>query len=216
MSALNDISLKICGMRDPANIMDVASLNPQYMGFIFYDKSPRFVGNEFSLPLALSPSIKKVGVFVNESTAVITKKANGGFDFVQLHGNETPDQCAILRDSGLKVIKVFSVDDGFNFHDVSPYKKYVEFFLFDTKGKLYGGNAKAFDWALLKKYDQEVPFFLSGGLTPENIAELGGVTNMNLHALDLNSGVEASPGLKSISRVSAALSAIRSPKHLNT
>jgi len=211
MSVLNDIAFKICGMRDHRNIMDVAKLNPQYMGFIFYDKSPRFVGNGFSLPPTLPSSIKKVGVFVNESTKVIAERARLGFNFVQLHGNETAEQCAALRDTGLKIIKVFSVDKDFDFGDVAPYKKYVEFFLFDTRGKLYGGNAKTFDWELLHKYDQEVPFFLSGGVTPENIAQLRDVSNMNLHALDLNSGVEKSPGMKSMAKVGAALRALRSP-----
>lgn len=216
MSVLNDISFKICGMRDHRNIMDVAKLNPQYMGFIFYDKSPRFVGNGFSLPPTLSSSIRKVGVFVNESTKVIAERASLGFDFIQLHGNETAEQCAALRDTGLKIIKAFSIDKDFDFRDVSPYKKNVQFFLFDTRGKLYGGNAETFDWKLLKKYDHEVPFFLSGGLTPENIAQLGDVSNMNLHALDLNSGVEKSPGMKSMSKVGAALRAFRSPNNINT
>ena len=213
MSVANPISIKICGMRDHSNILQVAALGPQYMGFIFYDKSPRFVGESFSLPPSLPSSIKKVGVFVNESTTVIADRGSStGFDFVQLHGNETADQCASLKDTGLKVIKVFSVDEDFEFRNTNPYKRHVEFFLFDTKGKLYGGNAKTFNWELLKKYDQEVPFFLSGGLSPANIAQLGDVSNMNLHALDLNSGVELSPGMKNIEKVDAVLTAI----HLNT
>ncbi len=216
MSALKNISFKICGMRDHSNIMDVANMSPQYMGFIFYDKSPRFVGKDFSLPSSLSSSIKRVAVFVNESTKMILQRANLGFDFVQLHGNETVEQCAILRDSGLKVIKVFSIDEDFDFQDVAPYERYVEFFLFDTKGKFYGGNAKTFNWELLKKYDQEVPFFLSGGLSPDNIVELGDVSNMNLHALDLNSGVEKSPGIKSLEKLTTALKALHSLKRLNT
>lgn len=204
-------------MRNPANIKEVASLNPQYMGFIFYDKSPRFVSNDFVLPTPLPSSIKKVGVFVNETTDVIAKKASTyGFDFVQLHGDETVDECFVLKDAGLKVIKVFSVDEDFDFKNVNAFKKYVEFFLFDTKGKFYGGNARAFNWELLKKYDQEVPFFLSGGLTPENISQLGNVVNMNLHALDLNSGVEDLPGAKNLEKVKTAMKALRSLRHLNT
>ena len=216
MSKPNPIAIKVCGMRDHSNIMEVAKLDPQYMGFIFYDKSPRFVGDSFSLPSLPSP-IKSVAVFVNESTDVIERRANSmGFDFVQLHGDETVKQCTELSDKGVKVIKAFSVDDNFDFNEIRPFKKHVAFFLFDTRGKLYGGNARTFDWNLLHKYDQEVPFFLSGGLSPANVGQLGNISNMNLHALDLNSGVEESPGMKSIAKVSAALSALRASKHLNT
>jgi phosphoribosylanthranilate isomerase len=216
MTVHKPIAIKICGMRDHRNIMEVASLNPQYMGFIFYGKSPRFVGDDLKLP-SLPSSIKKVGVFVNEKIDVIAKRGNKfGFDFVQLHGDETSEQCAELKDLGIKIVKAFALDENFDFRDITPFKKHVEFFLFDTKGKYYGGNAKLFDWALLKKYDQEVPFFLSGGLSAANIEQLGDVANMNLHALDLNSGVEEAPGLKSIDKVRAAFLATRSLKQLNT
>lgn len=216
MTVHKPIAIKICGMRDQKNILEVASLNPQYLGFIFYGKSPRFVGDNLKLP-SLPSSIEKVGVFVNEKTEVIAKKGNEfGFDFIQLHGDETAEQCAQLKELGMKIIKAFSLDENFDFRDITPFKQQVEFFLFDTKGKHYGGNAKVFDWDLLKKYDQEVPFFLSGGLSPANIEQLGDVANMNLHALDLNSGVEEAPGLKSIDKVRAAFLATRSLKHLNT
>jgi phosphoribosylanthranilate isomerase len=216
MSAANPIAIKICGMRDHSNIMEVAKLDPQYMGFIFYDKSPRFVGDVVSLP-SLPLPMKKVAVFVNESTDVIERRANSmGFDFVQLHGNETVDQCAELSDRGVRIIKAFSVDENFDFNEIKPFKKFVTFFLFDTRGKLYGGNASTFDWNLLYKYDQEVPFFLSGGLSPANVGQVVDISNMNLHAVDLNSGVEESPGMKSIAKVGAALSALRTPRHLNT
>jgi len=189
-------------MRNPENIMDVAALRPQYLGFIFYPASPRFVGDDFSIPTNLPSSIKRVGVFVSASNTVIMKKAKAlKLDLVQLHGNETPAQCAELKAAGLSVIKVFSIDDDFNFDVTKPYKGAVTYFLFDTKGKYYGGNAKTFNWNVLAKYDQEVPFFLSGGLSPENVHSLGDVTSMNLHALDLNSGVEISPGIKDLEKV---------------
>lgn len=189
-------------MRDPANILDVASLSPDYLGFIFYPTSPRFVGKDFKPPSTLPATIKRVGVFVNESNQFILSKAKeAGFTFVQLHGNETPDQASALKDAGLKIIKVFSVDDEFNFDVTKPFQKLVDYFLFDTKGKFYGGNAKTFNWNVLNQYNQELPFFLSGGLTPENITSLDSLQSMNLHALDLNSGVELSPGIKSKEKV---------------
>jgi phosphoribosylanthranilate isomerase len=210
MSNERKIEIKVCGMRDYANIMDIASLLPQYFGFIFYPDSPRFVGNEFRIPPTLPSSIKRVGVFVDESNGnIISKSQWVGFDHVQLHGNESPKQCHALRKKGLKVIKVFSVDDDFNFDTTQPYKKEVDYFLFDTKGKLHGGNAKTFNWNILTKYDQEIPFFLSGGLSPENVHDINDLKNMNLHALDLNSGVEVSPGIKSKAKVEQAIRSTR-------
>lgn len=209
MSVRKTIAIKICGMRDHRNIMEVASLDPQYLGFILYKESPRFVGQGFTMPSSLSSSIKKVGVFVNESTDVIVERVNMlEFDFVQLHGNETVEQCAELKQQGMNIIKAFAVDEHFDFRQIERFKQNVEYFLFDTKGKLYGGNARVFDWSLLMKYDQEVPFFLSGGLSPVNIEQLGDVENMNLHALDFNSGVEEMPGVKNIGKVRAAITAV--------
>ena len=139
-------------MRDAENIAAVASLRPQYMGFIFYPKSPRFVGESFDIPANLPASIKRVGVFVNESNAVIIAKSKSlKLDFVQLHGNESPAQCDELKATGLGVIKVFSIDDDFNFELTKPYREAVDYFLFDTKGKYYGGNAKTFNWKILEQ-----------------------------------------------------------------
>ena len=193
-------------MREPENITAVASLRPQYLGFIFYPKSPRFVGESFDIPGNLPASIKRVGVFVNEANAVILAKSRSlKLDFAQLHGNESPAQCDELKATGLGVIKVFSLDDDFNFDVTKPYREVVDYFLFDTKGKYYGGNAKAFNWEILSKYDQEVPFFLSGGLSPDNVNTLGDIQKMNLHALDLNSGVEVSPGIKDLEKIKTVM-----------
>jgi phosphoribosylanthranilate isomerase len=201
-----NIAIKICGMRDHQNIMQVASLSPQYLGFIFYPHSPRFVGWDFILPVDLPPTIKRVGVFVNESNEVVATKAKMlGLELIQLHGNETVTQCQELKSMGLTVVKVFSVDDDFDFHHTDPFKKAVDYFLFDTKGTYYGGNSRTFNWSVLNKYDQEIPFFLSGGLSSENVGNLDEVLKMNLHALDLNSGVETSPGIKDLDKVKKAI-----------
>jgi phosphoribosylanthranilate isomerase len=192
------VKLKICGMHDSDNILQVAELQPDYMGFIFYAKSKRFVGNEFKIPMQLNRSIKRVGVFVNESTERILELAwLHNLDFVQLHGDEGVDQCWELKNEKLGVIKVFSIDEHFDFVKVEPYKKAVDSFLFDTKSDSYGGTGKTFDWNILTGYDYDVPFFLSGGLSPNNIEEAKNLGNKNLYALDINSGVEISPGLKS-------------------
>lgn len=193
-------------MRDPDNIEMVASLGPDYLGFIFYPESPRFVGENFSLRASIPDTITPVGVFVNESTPAILARAKAtGFEFVQLHGKETVRQCLELKNEGLHIIKVFSVDDTFDFALTQPYKKVVDFVLFDTKGKYYGGNAQPFNWDILSRYDQEIPFFLSGGLSSGNVGALDNVLDMNLHALDLNSGVEISPGEKSREKIELVL-----------
>lgn len=202
MSTERNIAIKICGMRDGENIKQVASFDPDYMGFIFYPLSPRYTGEHFKMPVGLPASLKRVGVFVNESTVKILEKTTAyGLSHVQLHGNESVGQCLELMDKGLRVIKVFSVDDSFDFQRTKPYIQAVDYLMFDTKGKFHGGNAVTFNWEILRHYDQEVPFFLSGGLTPENVNGISELKHMNLYALDLNSGVEEAPGLKSIEKV---------------
>jgi phosphoribosylanthranilate isomerase len=202
MNENKSISLKICGMRDPKNILDVATVLPEYMGFIFYKKSPRYVGESFSLPVGFPSSIKKVGVFVNEALDSIQQKVkNIPLDFIQLHGNESVEDCKQLKRSGFSIIKAFSVDEQFDFEVTKPYLECVDYFLFDTKGKFYGGNAVTFDWSILEKYNQQVPFFLSGGLNEQNISGIKNLQQMNLHAVDINSGVELSPGFKNVDQI---------------
>lgn len=191
-------------MRDVGNVLQVASLRPDYMGFIFYPKSPRYVGADFKIPDSFPGHIRRVGVFVNESVKNILMYVERlSLDYVQLHGNETVEDCEALKKKGVGVIKVFSIDDQFDFGITSPYKHAVDYFLFDTKGKYYGGNAAKFNWGVLKQYDQSVPFFLSGGISPDDVAAVGVLKGLNLFALDVNSGVEESPGLKDVSRVKA-------------
>ena len=186
-------------MRDAVNIMQIAGLHPDYMGFIFYQKSPRYVGKEFTIPSEFPSDIKKVGVFVNETIERVLETVDRfGLDYVQLHGNESAEYCHSIKNSSIGVIKVFSVDDDFDFSVTKEFQKAADFFLFDTKGTFYGGNAKTFDWNALKKYDQSIPFFLSGGLSATNISGIETLSGMNIHAIDVNSGVEESPGVKSM------------------
>jgi len=196
------IEMKVCGMRDPDNILEVSQLKPDYMGFIFYDKTPRYVGNDFSIPDDFPSSTKRVGVFVNEERDVILKKvAKYKLDFVQLHGHESVAQCRELKAAGVGVIKVFSVDDKMDFTVTEPYQLVVDYFLFDTKGKLYGGNAQLFDWNVLLRYDQKIPFFLSGGITPENVEGIKDFPSLNIRAIDVNSGVELRPAYKDVEKI---------------
>jgi len=198
------VEIKVCGMRDPENIQDVLTLRPDYMGFIFYDKTPRYVGKDFSVPDNFPSSTRRVGVFVNEETTVILKTvAKFKLDFVQLHGHESVAQCHELKATGVGVIKVFSVDDNMDFSATNPYQPVIDYFLFDTKGKLYGGNARVFDWNVLLRYDQKVPFFLSGGITPENVGNIKAFASLNIRAIDVNSGVEVRPAHKDVEKVRA-------------
>lgn len=184
-------------MRDPENILEVASLSPDYMGFIFFPESPRYVGKDFAAPPSLPSNIIRTGVFVNaERAQIMTEVKRSELSAIQLHGHEPVELVKQLKAEGLTVIKVFHLNEAFDFSALSAFREFVDYFMFDTKGKLFGGNAFPFDWAKLKEYDQEVPFFLSGGLSPENVDGLSVIDGLNIYAIDLNSGVEIRPGIK--------------------
>lgn len=191
--------IKVCGMRESASLTAVAELQPDFLGFIFYPKSSRYVGEELpAAALATLPTgIRKVGVFVDEATDVIRARVEEfGLDLVQLHGHETPFQCQELRTSGLAVIKAFSVGADFDFNQLLPYVGHVDYFLFDTKGAQPGGNGTTFDWHLLEGYPFEVPYFLAGGLELAHAETLRNLRLPGLFALDLNSKFELQPGVK--------------------
>jgi phosphoribosylanthranilate isomerase len=195
------VQIKVCGMRDSANIQEVAGLKPDYLGFIFYDQSPRYVGTEFKMP-DFRKKTKRVGVFVNHPVEFIFRQLEQyTLDAVQLHGDEQAEVCARIKSRGITVIKSFPVDSDFDFSRTLEYQYKADFFLFDTKGKSYGGTGQAFDWNHLKKYSSPTPFFLSGGLSEENISKLAAIQNPSLYAVDLNSGVEDSPGMKNKSKL---------------
>lgn len=190
--------IKVCGLRDPGNIEEVLDLAPDYIGFIFYVKSSRYVGG--TLPSFFARQIteaKKVGVFVNDERGEIEDRIDQyGLDLVQLHGAESPELCGQLRGQGVQVIKVFSVGEAFDFSQLATYSSQVDYFLFDTQGKLPGGNGVSFDWQLLQAYDGEVPYFLSGGIGPEHATTLPDLQLPGLMAVDINSKFETKPGLK--------------------
>jgi phosphoribosylanthranilate isomerase len=204
------LRIKVCGMRDGLNIAEAATLPIDYMGFIFFRNSKRYVGDGFEIPKDFPSRIKRVGVFVNDSVEVISGLARKhSLDFIQLHGGESVSQCAELRENGFKVIKAFGLESGTDFENLIPFKNEVDFFLFDTKGKEFGGTGKTFDWDILARYDQDVPFFLSGGLAPENVAGVKALGKMNIHGLDVNSGVEITPGLKDVGRLKIFIERVR-------
>jgi len=206
------MKIKICGMKFPKNILDIGVLQPDYMGFIFYSKSKRFVGEDFS-PKSLKKlpkNIKKVAVFVNEDVnRIIAIQKQFSFDFIQLHGNESVAECEILKENNIQIIKVFSVDNEFNFNDVVAYEQVCDYFLFDTKTPKYGGSGQPFDWELLANYSSSKPFFLSGGLSLHTIDKLTFNKYPMLVGLDFNSQLEDSNTKKIMEKVSELIEKIR-------
>lgn len=197
------MKIKVCGMKHPSNIREISDLGPDYMGFIFYSKSKRDVTGILDEPLLNTlGKPEKVGVFVNEAFEMIKSLAEQyKLSYIQLHGDESPELCLQLKKSGLGVIKVFSIDGTFDFSITKSYKSCCDFFLFDTKGENYGGTGKRFDWNILKEYDNEVPFFLSGGIEPDQADEIRNLKGLNIHAVDINSRFEIEPGLKDAGKV---------------
>ena len=192
------MKLKVCGMRYEDNIQLIASIHPDYMGFIFFEGSSRHVSASTpTLPL----TIKKVGVFVNASYDSIVEKINThNLQAVQLHGEETAEFCKSLRALNVDIIKVFSIKNEFNFDVLTPYETACDYYLFDTKGPLAGGNGYCFDWSVLELYPSTKPYFLSGGIGLENADQLQefktSVAATYCHAVDVNSKFEIAPAKK--------------------
>ncbi|MCG8207457.1 phosphoribosylanthranilate isomerase [Tenacibaculum finnmarkense] len=213
------MKLKVCGMKYVQNIQEVAALQPDYLGFIFYEKSTRnFEGIIPDLP----KEIKKAGVFVNEIPEIVVSLTEEyGLNMLQLHGDESPEYITTLKTiftesiadkkphlkyKTPEIVKVFGIkssensENTFDFELLKPYEALVDFFLFDTKGKERGGNGITFDWSVLQKYNLTKPFFLSGGIGLEEVSEIKKLRALNLpiYALDVNSKFETSAGLKSV------------------
>ncbi len=208
---LNDLKIKVCGMREPENIKAVAALRLDYMGFIFYEKSPRFVcENAFVQDLKSCMNIRKTGVFVNATMEYI-QDAVSRFDLqaIQLHGNESPSFCSEIKCEGLEVIKAFQVDEEFDFFRLRDYEKTCDYYLLDTRTKNYGGSGKKFNWDLLKKYDNHKPLFLSGGITIDDVEDIRNLDNVNIYAVDINSRFEIEPALKDVTLIADFIQKIK-------
>ncbi|WP_196293784.1 phosphoribosylanthranilate isomerase [Hymenobacter ruricola] len=199
-------------MRESANIAAVADLEPDFLGFIFYPPSSRYAGATLRPELlrALPASVRTIGVFVDEPIGrVLATLASFGLDGAQLHGQETPAQCAQLRAAGYLVIKSFSVGKVLELESLRPYEGSCDYFLFDTHGPARGGNGLTFDWELLRNYTLTTPYLLAGGLGPEHAVELTELHLPGLVGVDLNSRFETAPGLKDPQRLRTALARLR-------
>ena len=185
-------------MKYKANINAIAALKPNYMGFIFYENSTRCVAE--NIP-QIPEGITKVGVFVNARLEVVQKAIlEYDLEVVQLHGTESPEYCQALKTDAIEIIKVFFIKDQFDFNKLTPYEPHVNYFLFDTKGTNPGGNGFCFDWDVLKNYNSETPYFLSGGIGIKDIEKLKTFKESKIaekcHAVDVNSKFELQPAYK--------------------
>ncbi len=210
------MKIKICGMKHPDNIQEVADLYPDYLGFIFYDKSKRYVLDEqkeafssFIFNSALP--VQKVGVFVNEEIKSIIRIATEyDMNILQLHGDETPEYCENLHLLGFTIIKAFGMHKDFDFAVLGEYADVCDYFLFDTQSKEYGGTGNHFDWSLLKQYDNSKPVFLSGGLDIKDIPTIHDLLkDVAVHALDFNSKLEVEPGLKTVEKCKQVIDLVK-------
>lgn len=191
--------IKICGMRDADNIRQISRLNPDYMGFIFWEHTPRSAIGMHASNISLLPSTTRpVGVFVNETVeSILSTCAAYGIDTIQLHGSETPDMCRQLKSQGLHVWKAFGIDAGFNFHALRDYRRDVEMLVLDTKTPKCGGSGQRFDWSILDCYDLDLPYLLSGGIGPNSADDvLDAFSKPHIAGIDLNSRFESAPGIK--------------------
>ncbi|WP_185869799.1 phosphoribosylanthranilate isomerase [Blattabacterium cuenoti] len=191
----NSLKIKICGMK--FQIQKISTLNPDFIGFIFYPNSPRFVGNNFFIP-KIRNKILKTGVFVNEIEEKILQISNKKkLDFIQLHGTEKPSYCEKLFKKGLKLIKSFRIDNHFSFKkNVEDYIPFCTYFLFDNNTVHYGGSGKKFCWKKLYEYNFKTPFFLSGGIGIKDFNKVKNFLHPKIFGIDLNSKFEIFPGKK--------------------
>ncbi|XOD66612.1 MAG: phosphoribosylanthranilate isomerase [Flavobacteriales bacterium Tduv] len=203
------LNVKICGLRNKDNISEIATLQPEYVGFIFYPPSPRYVGDDFVAPDL--KGIQKVGVFVNASKEEVSEKSiKNDLDLIQLHGQESSEYCRNLTRKGLTLVKAFGVNENFLFEQVKPYTEVCRYFLFDTKTTVQGGSGKKFNWNKLSEYDLKKKIFLSGGIGPEDAETIHTLSHPQLFAIDLNSRFEIRPGMKSIDNLDIFIKKIRS------
>lgn len=207
------MKIKVCGMKECENIKQLALLDIDFMGFIFYNKSPRFIQNLDPNEIQKLPtSINKVGVFVNaDLSQIINKVASFRLDYIQLHGNESVGYIKTIKEilPNQKIIKAFSLSSIKDLDQTKKYTPYCNFFLFDTKTPNYGGSGEKFNWKILQQYTEEIPFFLSGGISEEDAKDIKEINHNKLYGIDLNSKFELKPGIKNTAQLQAFIKEIK-------
>ena len=206
------IKVKVCGLNDPLNVKAISESGADFTGFIFYQDSKRYVGRtpDKTLFSNVPEGIKRIGVFVDEQPSKILELSKyAGLDIIQLHGNESLDYCKSLKASGLLIIKTFGITTGLDLCITDRYSEVCDYFLFDTKQEKYGGSGNKFNWSILRNYCFKRPFFLSGGIGPEDTNINAAVLNDQLFAIDINSRFEISPGIKDAASVKSFINKIK-------
>ena len=208
MKPTENLKLKVCGLTQLTQIQELISLNTDFLGFIFYEKSPRFVLNHLSLEEISEINHQgKVGVFVNETVEKISEiSEKAKLSFIQLHGDEDEKFILQLRQilgNNIKIIKVIRIGNQ-SFDElqktINQQPSTVNYLLFDTDSKAFGGTGKTFDWQILNEIEIPIPYFLSGGISLENIHQLSTINHQPL-ALDINSKFETEPGSKDLEKI---------------
>lgn len=205
----NNLQIKVCGMRKPDQIKQLAEMDIDYIGMIFYPNSPRFL--DTIIEPSLFGSKKKTGVFVNSPIEqVLFTLSRHQLDSVQLHGAESPEFCMQVQQRGIEVIKAFSIDKNFDFNRVAEFDGYADLFLFDARGDAPGGNGVRFDWAKLQEYDGATPFLISGGISYEHLDEIKYFDHPAAMGIDINSKFEYNPGDKDLITIKKFVHELRS------
>ena len=209
------MNIKVCGITQFKQLQQLEALNIDYAGLIFYKDSPRYMGDKITGKQVKEADfdLKKVGVFVNPGYSELLDAIDEyGLDIVQLHGNETPEMCEDVSGE-VEVIKAFRIEDGAVNVDklVEPYDAVCDFYLFDTAGlkESFGGTGQQFDWSILKKAKIEKPFFLSGGIGPDDAQKIRAFRHPDFFAIDVNSKFEMAPGLKDMAAILKFLQAFK-------
>jgi len=213
--------IKVCGLRETGNVQELLNKGvPDLLGMIFYENSQRYIGD---IPFEIGENfnqISKVGVFVNADIEhIIEMQEAFGFNWVQLHGDENIAYVAALKAKvDIKVIKVFRITDSLDLEAIKPFEPFVNYFLFDTRTAAYGGSGKQFDWQVLKLYDLETPYILSGGIDLGQAEEIVSLHNNSpqMAGVDINSKFETAPGIKDPDKVAKFIKLIREKTHNQT
>jgi len=205
----SNLQIKVCGMQKPDQIRQLAELDIDYIGMIFYTSSPRYLDHIID-PGAFGEK-KKIGVFVNSPLEqVLYTQSCYQLDTVQLHGSESPEFCMQIQQRGIGVIKAFSIDRNFDFNKVTEFDGYVDLFLFDAKGDAPGGNGIRFDWSKLNEYEGASPFLLSGGISYDYLDEIKYFNHPAGMGIDINSKFEYNPGDKDLITIKKFVHELRS------
>ena len=194
-------------MREAKNIQMLELLDIDWIGFIFYPGSPRYVSHK---PSYMPKNLKKIGVFVNESIDNILRLLSiYELNIVQLHGDESPDFCLKVRERVGKVIKSLNVGESFPLDIAASYEGSCDYFLFDRESQLYGGSGNRFNWELLNDYSGKTPFLLSGGISYVDVQNIKEFYHPQMIGIDINSRFEHAPALKDIALIESFINQIR-------